>query len=499
MKEKFAFQIFIQLFTKIISLLSTYILISKITKETYGAIGFVADTINMAFVLGSIGLESILNKHSKDDNFYKFFINYFYLNTFLVLLNFLPIFFLVFLVDDINIGYFVIIAFSILIQKFTSGFVWLIKAKLKMFKINIALFTSNILNSLFTILLAYNADHLSDILYFLGGVTLFCALLNLILIVIFSFNEFHFQKIEWKFIKQLLKETKPLILVSILSQFITHFGGFILGFAFGLEDYAYFRFVNSIVISFLLLISGSISQNYQTLFARWFKDKNYKQIQLFTHQLEKYSSIFFGAILIGVFLNIELAFALILPEFAPSAIYVYILIFIPYIAGITRPYIKQMVPGDRQKEHSQVAAVKLVLKFILTIVLIPKSIFEVELFGFGAIGNCIILLLPWIIDLWLYRYFSWKYFGIKSNYHILYHQVVMIVSLVISYYLKRLFIVSLNLSNLMVFIISSSFLIVIYLLGLILVKELKTEDVAFLKGLIQVNNYKTSLKEEFSN
>lgn len=101
----------------------------------------------------------------------------------------------------------------------------------------------------------------------------------------------------------------------------------------------------------MLFISNSITENYQTLYSIWIKENSYEKIRRFANKLEKFSSIFFGLILTGTLLNAKIALKLFLPNYINSLIYIQILIFVPYIASISRPYGKILVPAGKQKNY----------------------------------------------------------------------------------------------------------------------------------------------------
>lgn len=202
MKEKLAIQMIFQISIRILSMISTYIFILKVSSGIYGTIHFVSDTIQMFLVLISIGFDSILNKQSKEHNFREIFVNYFYIKLFLILINFIPIFIFIIIMNYDFSFYFVITAFSIMLNNISGSLIWIIKARFKLFKVNIIGFVYNLLNSILTIFLALNLDKISDILVLVGIIALGSSFLNFTMVALVVRKEFQFKRINFLIIKK---------------------------------------------------------------------------------------------------------------------------------------------------------------------------------------------------------------------------------------------------------------------------------------------------------
>ncbi|GAH31882.1 unnamed protein product, partial [marine sediment metagenome] len=78
-----------------------------------------------------------------------------------------------------------------------------------------------------------------------------------------------------------------------------------------------------------------------------------------------------------------------------------VMIFIPYFASINRPYSTQLIPGKKQKVSATFSLSKTSIKIILTILIVPVSLFSIPLLALGAVGLAVLETLYWFGDFFL--------------------------------------------------------------------------------------------------
>ncbi|MHA1781860.1 MAG: lipopolysaccharide biosynthesis protein, partial [Promethearchaeota archaeon] len=286
-------------------------------------------------------------------------------------------------------------------------------------------------------LLALNISIVENPVLFLCFNNLFFDILLILIIVPLSKKEIKYFKPNFDYIKNYIKDVKPLTFYSIILVISTYLGDIILDYSFGHETLAFFSVINGYIISILLLISGSIVTIYLSLFSKYQEAKNINSIAHVSGVIEKYFSMVFLFIIIFVFLNGKEIFDLFLPKYVRSVPILYVLIFIPYIVGISRHYPYILISGKRQGLNARIGMINSLLIIILMIVLIPEKILIIPGFGLGTIGYALAQTLPWFAWSILNRYYVYKYFKIKFNWNVLIHIPLATASYFMSFFIKQ--------------------------------------------------------------
>lgn len=500
MKEKFIISLILQLSSHLISIFASYLLLLNMDVGLMGIWAYLASVLNLGFLFFDLGFNTIHFQYSGKTNYNEYFGTFFTIKIFLISINICTTLLLITIFQLWNSSYIIyilILFFSWIIIKFTDVFKRNLKSKKKIFKSEVPSFVIIFGQNIATIYLALNLSSINDPLLFLSIITLIFNSLLIIVIIIISKNDLKIVKPRKKFALSYLKDTKPLIISSILHVLGVNLGNLIIYYTLGEISLAYFNIINSYIIAILLLISGSIVDLYLVYYSQFFEKNDIKSIQEITHIIEKYSSIFFLSIIIIVFLNGELIFSLFLSNYMNSLPILYILIFIPFLSGISRPYARHMISGKRQKQSAIFDTFNLSLKLILLFILIPQEFLFFRGLGLGVIGYAIVLVIPWILISIVYRIFSKKYFNINSQKNIILHILIAIVSLGVVFILKVAIFNSLFQDDLLLLIISSFVVIGIFFGILFIFRELKKKDILYFLELFKIQIYVKSMKEEF--
>ena len=132
------------------------------------------------------------------------------------------------------------------------------------------------------------------------------------------------------------------------------------------------------------------------------------------------------------------------------------------------------------------------------IILVPPSFLIIRTLGLGIIGCAIAQTIPWLLWSIVYRYFFIKRFKIDFQKRTLLHLPILAITIVISLFFRNLIIIVYFDEFLQIFFtILISF--IIYFGLLFSSKNLKRDDLKLLLQILNLNKYKSSLKEEFLN
>lgn len=498
MREKFTIRTITQLIVHTFSMISAYLVALNLEIALFGMLMFATSLIGLFSLLVPLGFSSIYFQHKEDDDFDEHFTILFVFKTILIMANYLPLFIILFFIDfGVNM-ILLILLISAILSQFSESFHVHLHCKMKVFKADIPIFLISIIESIGRIFIALNMAVIKDILIVLTLYQVFFCLIRLISLLFLSRRDYLLKKLNTNLMKQYFKDSKPLIIGKIVAVISINLGKIFLDISYGHEALAHYNLIDGYIITFLLLITGSVDTLYLSLYSSLFSQNNNKQVEKIANRIEKYSSIIFLFIIILVFLNGQLLFELLLPNYLPSVIFLYILIFSPFLAGINRPYSTQLIPGKKQNVVAIYSSVKVSILIFLTILIVPKTLFSLNMLALGSIGLAFISLMPWVVDFFFYRYFSKKFFNISSYKRIYTHLIVAFISFILTYFIKEIFLTNQFINHGLLLIISSSLLFCFYISQLWLLKELKIEDLKFIKSLLSLKSYKDSLFNELT-
>lgn len=491
-KEKYIFTILIKSSSTIINYFASYFLAISLQVFLLGIWNYLISIINIGFIFLELGFDIIYLQKSNRDNIKIYFGNFFFIKVFLIVLNIFTTIVLAFLFNALA-TYFLIIIY-LLLSKCCFGLISIfslnLKSQIKVFKAEFPSFISNIGKTLFIIYFVLNLNNVLNPLTILSFSYFLLDLFSLIYIIISSRNEIFFGKPQFSVIKELIKDTKPLIYYSIIYILANNIGNIIINHLFGSEILGYYSFINSYIIALLLMISASIIHMSITIYSHHHNQNEINFIRTYTYSIEKYFSIFYLSIIIIVLLNSNLIFKIFLPKYIKSIPILNIMIFIPYMVSITRPYAFTLISGKNQKLTAKINSLINIIILILMLILIPNSLYSILLVGWGVIGCAIAQTLPWILWIILNRYYAYKLYDIKPKSILINHLALSFIAFLISYIIKEFILSILIIDAFLLLLISSILSILIFLSLLFIFKQLKKQDLKFLFNILSIKRKK---------
>ena len=500
MKEKFFFKISINILTQVYNIVIFYFLALSLDNVVIGVIGYTHSLIGFVLMITSVGLELIYLQHNADQHFKQHFSIFFLLKTIKVLIAYIPLLIFVFFGydDSETLGFMLLTILAYVITSFSNVFTLNLESRQKMIKTSLVLLLNQFVKNTMIIIIILNLKHISNPLYSISLVYVVSALFHLAITLIFSRKEFKFYKIDKKILKTYLKSFKPYILYFLMSGFINQFGKILLDLNYGHAELALFYVVEANIIAIFLIISTQISNLFYSYLPKEFENKNFETIKAITHTTEKYASIIFLSVILVVQMNSEKFFNILLPKYANAAIYLRILIFIPYFVGINQPYSSHLIPSKNEKIFSNYFVIKSAVWVLLILFIVPPNVLFIPALGFGGIGLSFMIVLGLFFDVFFYRYFS-KRIGIPSNRNIVSHLIFAMISFIIVQILFNFILVNLVQNEIIYILLSSLAIIGLFFLQLILFKELNKQDKTFFVNLFKVRSYRESFLEEIKN
>jgi len=500
LKEKFVISLITGLSSNVLFLFASYLLLLKLDVASVGIWVFLNTVVNLGFLFINVGFDAIHFQYSGKENISDYIGTYFMIKVVVLIINIIITLGLLAILQMWSIVFFAFSLFLLFSKIFFSiGNIFIVnlRIKIKIFKAEIPNFFVITGNSLSIIYLAFNISHISDPILYLSVSNFIFYTFFVIIIFFLSKNEIKINKPNKLLAHNYIKDAKPLIFFSIVSVIATYLGNLILYYSFGNESLGYFSSVNTYLIPILLLISGSISSIYLTLFSQDFEKEDLNSIKTTLYIIENYSSILFLSIIIIILLNGELIISIFLPTFLEAVPILYIMIFIPYFIGISQPYSWLLIAGKKQKINARVNSFVSILIIILMLYFIPQELFFFQTLGLGVIGYALAQTIPWIFWTFLCRYYINKTLNIKYQKTMILQFFLAILTIIITFFIKN-FLNSIFFENQILLLILSSIIAMGIFIGfLIIFKELKREDLSFFIEILKLKSYTESVKKEF--
>ncbi len=502
MKEKFVISLITGLSSNVLFLFASYLLLLKLDIASVGIWVFLNTVVNLGFLFINIGFDAIHFQYSGKKNISDYIGTYFMIKVVILIINIITSLALLALLQVWTIKFLffsLLLLFSKIFFCIGNIFIVNLRIKIKIFKAEIPNFFVITGNSLSIIYLAFNISHISDPILYLSVSNFIFYTFFVIIVLYLSKNEIKINKPNKLLAGNYIKDAKPLILFSIVSVVATYLGNLILYYSLGNESLGYFSSVNTYLIPVLLLISGSISSIYLTLFSQDFEKEDINSIKTTLYIIENYSSILFLSIIIIILLNGELIILIFLPTFLEAVPILYIMIFIPYFIGISQPYSWLLIAEKKQKINARVNSFVSILIIILMLYFIPREIFFFQALGLGVIGYALAQTIPWILWAFLCRYYISKTLTIKYQKTMILQFFLAALTIIITFFIKNI-LNSVFPENQVLLLIYSSFIAMGIFIGfLIIFKELKREDLSFFIEILKLKSYTESVKKEFTS
>ena len=124
--------------------------------------------------------------------------------------------------------------------------------------------------------------------------------------------------------------------------------------------------------------------------------------------------------------------------FLPAVPILRILAIYALIGTMSTAYGQQLIGTDHPGLAAKIGLVGAIIGICLNLILIPRSVFGIELLGLGGIGAAISLVISSMIGLVFTRIFAYKLTATRSNWRILIHLLAAVITGIFAYFLSSL-------------------------------------------------------------
>ena len=310
-----------------------------------------------------------------------------------------------------------------------------------------------------------------------------------------SISFFHNIPIKWpsrEIIRKYIVFAKPIALVEILRTLSIHVDKVILLSFTGPLQVGYLYFAQRIV-NLLGFISISIRQVYFPLASKSFINKNDNKISYLLNKAIQYLIMLLLPILIITTIFSEyIIFIIAGKTFSAAADVLNILCIWVLVSGVNRLFQNTVVSAGYNSFYGKVGIITAIVAIIGNIILVPASIYSINLPGLGASGTALSLLIGSLTGTLMFGVFLRIKLGYYLSKNIKRVFLSGLIFAMILFWLKN------SLDELSILVI---FVIIIlgasvYLLALYLLKVITKGDLIFYRELINLSSMKNYITSE---
>ena len=386
--------------------------------------------------------------------------------------------------------FFWIIAIGFTLSNISQSIQLTFSARLEVAKNGLILISQKLLNTILKILVAILG--LSTIYLAWGD---FIGVLFSILVALLLFKRYPISKFDRTTFKSYLTFAAPMTIVQFIETGAIYLDKVFLGYFISAEEVGYYIVAQS--LSNVLLMTAWMFINLLVpVFSNLHKNGKIEEMVNLSKRVYRLISLIFTPVLVYIFFYAgDIVEFLYGKQFERSILILQIFTIYILFYYYLQPFVNLVTGSDKPKQVALFGGIAAFLNIILNLLLIPNSLFGYQLFGLGAIGAAIALLISIFIRFFLFRLYIFKVQKIGFNPNISIHLGLSILLLMTISYLTDL----LNLIPITSLILSSTIFFVFYFGFLILVKNIGRSDFLFVVDIFNLKKLKSSIKGDFKD
>jgi O-antigen/teichoic acid export membrane protein len=327
---------------------------------------------------------------------------------------------------------------------------------------------------------------------FLAGANLVGAVISgLVAIVIF--RNYPFSKPDYGYFKSYLKFALPAMFFLFYARISNNLSTVMIGAFFSITEVGYYYTVGQIFIV-LQTISAAVAMLLFPTMSKEHSNDNLERISNLAYKAERLISIIFVPIISVIIIFADHIIHFLLGEtFLPAVPLLRLMGITVLLVSINRPYLTIIPAINRPEISAIISTIVVTFSLSLNVILIPRELFGITLFGLGALGAALSSVISTSIMTVISRTYLYRSLGFKSyNTRILLHLFAGLVMMAFLHYSSEM----VPMNQLPYFIILLTVGFCLYFVILRLLREFKKEDMAFFIDTINPQKMKEYFFEE---
>ncbi len=252
--------------------------------------------------------------------------------------------------------------------------------------------------------------------YVLTGAIMFVASL-------FLLRKYRFKRPSKKILKSFTLFAAPIATMSIVQTVSVNLDKVIIQYFWDSTEVGYFFGIQRLTL-LMLVISGSLVPIFFSSISYYHTKKAKRTIKRLVAMAERYlSMIVTPIVVIFIVLAAPIIFILLSSSFLPGVRIMIWLSFYCLLVSLTQPQAYFLAGCDKPTLVAKIAFILSSLNIVFLLIFVPKSLFGVPLFGYGALGAAMATTISTFVGLVVLKYYSKKVAGIRSSGRIIKHWI----------------------------------------------------------------------------
>jgi O-antigen/teichoic acid export membrane protein len=292
-----------------------------------------------------------------------------------------------------------------------------------------------------------------------------------------------------------LKFATPLILVTVISTVTIYLATVLIGL-FGAKSDVAFYTSSQVLLGVVGIIGAAVATLTYPSFSKLHIDGSMHEIRSLTFQAERYLAMFsFPVIAVIVIFATPVASILLGTSFGPAGEALQFLAIGTLLGLISQVHATQILAVNRPDLSAKLTILSFAVFLPLLLILIPTSLFGVQLFGLSYVGAAIASLITAIVNFIALRFVVYRLTGTGFNPRLNIQIFALLVTAGVLILLGNFH----PMSNFLWLVLYSGLAVAVFFGILVVFKEFTRKDLDYFLEILNVRKMITYIKEEVRN
>lgn len=286
----------------------------------------------------------------------------------------------------------------------------------------------------------------------------------------------------------------PLILVGVSYTIIINADKVLIQLFWTSEDVGYY-FASFRIVQFLLVAAAAVGTLLLPTISSYHSNEDIESIKKTVFLSERYISMLIFPTVIGIVVLAEPTVRILLSaSFYPAVPILMVLPFFVIFEALTQPYLYEVIGMNKPTLARNRILIIVCISLLLDLILIPKDInsLGIKLFGLGALGASIAMVIGYTAGFIYCRYVAWKLAKNPFNFRIFLHLLSALIMGILLYELLKF----VPIERWYVLLGYTILGLGIYLFILFLLKEFTRKDFNFVLDLLNLKKMWKYIRDE---
>jgi len=295
--------------------------------------------------------------------------------------------------------------------------------------------------------------------------------------------------------KSYLHFAAPLILVTVIGTVTAYMATVLIGFFGAKSDVAFFT-SSQVLLSMVGLVAGAVATLTYPSFSKLHTDGDMHEIRNLTFQAERYLAMFsFPVIAVMIIFATPVASILLGTGFGPAGEALQFLAVGTLLGILNQVHSSQVLAVNRPDMSAKLTILSFMVFIPLLLILIPDSLFGVQLFGLSYVGAAIASLITSIVNFIALRWVVYRLTGTGYNPRLTIQIAALMVTMGVLILLNEFH----GMSGFLWLLLFSGASLAVFFGILVVFKEVTRKDLDYFLEVLNIRKMLSYIKEEVSN